>query len=212
MSKSFTIAFIDGTGNSNRPCSILLHASNMLLGGLIHHNQEIPDVKRLLVTPKVSMFAWGCTTVPVREMNNQERNRWIIESLPDYIETDFCMLVSTDGYPVNPLAWDPAFLDYDYVGSAWPLNEFCGGSFSLRSQFFLSRSKNLFQTHSPQDNEHESLFLCHRHKDLLIKQGIKFAPKHLASKFSTFKNPETDEDLSFGFNGWSSNRRLKWKL
>jgi hypothetical protein len=64
--------------------------------------------------------------------------------MPRVVRTDFNLIVQDHAFAVNPQAWDPLFLDYDYIGAP-----FCGlwgggpywrgpivgnGGFSLRSR------------------------------------------------------------------------------
>ena len=48
-------------------------------------------------------------------------NRAIVFDLRRYVDTDFCMLIHPDGFVVHPESWRPEFLDYDYIGSPWPM-------------------------------------------------------------------------------------------
>ena len=41
--------------------------------------------------------------------------------LGDYIDTDFAMIVHADGFVVHPESWRDEFLEYDYIGSPWPM-------------------------------------------------------------------------------------------
>ena len=61
----------------------------------------------------------------------------VLKGLAPYITTSHALLVQWDGYVINPLAWDAAFLDCDYIGAKWFWQpEGCrvgNGGFSLRS-------------------------------------------------------------------------------
>lgn len=74
----------------------------------------------------------------------EDINRLYLYRLPEVVRTDFNLLVQDHAFAVNPQAWDPTFLEYDYVGAP-----FCGlwgggpywrgpivgnGGFSLRSR------------------------------------------------------------------------------
>ena len=50
-----------------------------------------------------------------------EWNHAIVFDLRHFINTEFCMLIHPDGFLVNPESWKPEFLNYDYIGSPWPL-------------------------------------------------------------------------------------------
>jgi hypothetical protein len=51
-------------------------------------------------------------------------------------------VIQWDGYVVNAEAWDPAFLDCDYIGAKWywhdPGTRVGNGGFSLRSRKLLA--------------------------------------------------------------------------
>ena len=48
-------------------------------------------------------------------------NYKMLYELGDYIHTDFVMVVHADGFIVHPEMWQDEFLDYDYIGSPWPI-------------------------------------------------------------------------------------------
>ena len=37
--------------------------------------------------------------------------------MPRVVRTDFNLIVQDHAFAVNPQAWDPLFLDYDYIGA-----------------------------------------------------------------------------------------------
>ena len=43
--------------------------------------------------------------------------------LGDYIDTDYVLLIHYDGFVVHPEKWRDEFLNYDYIGSPWPVPE-----------------------------------------------------------------------------------------
>ena len=44
-------------------------------------------------------------------------SQFVLKSLLPHIATEHVLLVQWDGYVCNPDAWDPAFLDCDYIGA-----------------------------------------------------------------------------------------------
>lgn len=107
----------------------------------------------------------------------------MVKELVKYVDTDFVLCTQWDAYILNPEAWDEAFLEYDYIGAPWWFqdgNNVGNGGFSLRSKRFLQVCSEL-----PLRNFHpEDLILCRTYSNLLESKGIKFAPEHLAAKFS----------------------------
>ena len=46
-------------------------------------------------------------------------SNFVLKELLPFVETDHVLLVQWDGYAINPGAWDPAFLECDYLGAKW---------------------------------------------------------------------------------------------
>ena len=46
-----------------------------------------------------------------------------ILNLKDHTDNDFVMVIQDDGYIVNPELWDDEFLEYDYIGAPWPIED-----------------------------------------------------------------------------------------
>src|SRR5262249_12537684 len=43
----------------------------------------------------------------------------VLKHLRPYVDTPHALVIQWDGYVVNADAWDPAFLDCDYIGAKW---------------------------------------------------------------------------------------------
>ena len=127
-------------------------------------------------------------------------SRFVMRHLLDHIHGSHVLITQWDGFVTHPGAWNPAFLECDYIGAVWPeqpegMNVGNGG-FSLRSRRFLQagRDARIVQEH-PEDE-----VLCRQHRSLLEqKHGIRFAPTALARQFA-FEN-ETAAAPTFGFHG-----------
>lgn len=136
----------------------------------------------------------------------QEYSRFCIKKLNDYVDTEYCIIYHTDGFIINPHLWTDEFLQYDYIGAPWPLyfnwvdpNKRVGnGGFCLRSKKFLQEASKLNYIEGNEDYQ-----LCYVFDEVLKKNGIKFAPVELASKFSLEMNTELNDDINkvFGFHG-----------
>ena len=46
-------------------------------------------------------------------------SRFVLKSLLRHVDTPHVLVIQWDGYVVNPQAFDPAFLDCDYIGAKW---------------------------------------------------------------------------------------------
>ncbi|HYQ99026.1 MAG TPA: DUF5672 family protein, partial [Casimicrobiaceae bacterium] len=62
----------------------------------------------------------------------------MLKGLRPHVATPHALVIQWDGYVVNPEAWDPAFLDCDYIGAKWYWHgegmRVGNGGFSLRSR------------------------------------------------------------------------------
>ena len=135
-------------------------------------------------------------------------SEFVIKNLHKYIKTEFALIVQHDGYVVNALAWDNAFLNYDYIGASWWYaegNNVGNGGFSLRSKKLLEVAANLLSEKTAVECHPEDDVICRQNYDKLVKRGIKFAPIELAKKFSIEGWGTTDRvyDNQFGFHGGS---------
>ena len=55
---------------------------------------------------------------PLRSANAY--SRFVLNQLAPEIATPHCLIAQWDGFVIDAAAWDPAFLDLDYVGAPWP--------------------------------------------------------------------------------------------
>jgi len=167
----------------------------------------------------------------IPDMSWNGYNDFICNKLSNYIETDFCITIQTDGFITNPHLWSDNFFKYDYIGAPWPDDDVwidlqCektrnsyrendkkarigNGGFSLRSKKFLEESSK----YSSCMGYGEDTFLCNINYKEMIAKGIKFPPVELASNFSIenpikelgYSWPNSDDkfngNCSFGFHG-----------
>lgn len=141
-----------------------------------------------------------------------------IRDLSSYVDTDFVLIVQYDGFILNPSSWSPDFLQYDYIGAPWNINDlmvekfnipkkFLGqtlvvnGGFCLRSKRFLEISTRLYNEGKIPVTQPEDVALCVWHKDLFEKEGMKYAPIEIAKRFS-IEGKDWVFDRQFGFHGF----------
>ena len=157
----------------------------------------------------------------IDRMNNIDDYSYnMVYKLHEYIDTDFALIIQSDGYVINPNKWISDFLEYDYIGAPWgiPIDNFSmrdpfgniirvgNGGFSLRSKKLLSLPSRLnleWKSYYGYYNE-DGFFTCHN-RHLFEKEGCKFAPIEIASLFSQESEiPENQGIIPFGFHGkWS---------
>ena len=150
-------------------------------------------------------------------------NRFMLYQLGHHVETSHCLVVQADGYVLNPQQWDPAFLDYDYIGAAWPLKADAyidpfgqsqrvgNGGFSLRSRKLLTVpqrrnvpwevNKGDFYRHMDAGLYSEDGNICVHNRHIYSEEGCVFAPIEVAVRFSQETQlPETLGVTPFGFH------------
>ena len=162
----------------------------------------------------------GITVKLCPEITNIDMfNHMMVYDLAEYVDTDYILLVHYDGFVVNPTSWKDEFLDYDYIGSPWPLpdNEHhsyydsegnivrVGNSVSLRSKRLLEYpgKHNLEWRKTPNGDYNEDIFLCCMSKCEMEKDGLRFAPIEVARFFGREHTiPETTGMDPFIFHKW----------
>ena len=155
--------------------------------------------------------------------------------LHGYIKTKYALIVHADGFVVNPGSWDDAFLEYDYIGSPWPLPEndyayrdtdgnLCrvGNSVSIRSKRLMEYpAKNKVEWKSYyDDNFNEDVFICCYLKREMEESGIRIAPFELACRFGREHILPENEGLEpFVFHKWRGENAkypdfsgFRWKM
>lgn len=155
--------------------------------------------------------------IPIQNLNYIEYNKFMVKEYSKYINTQFVLHIQDDGFIINPDAWIDEFLEYDYIGALWPIGlhnptvtikDRCGnGGFTLRSKKFLDVSSE----HCPYNRHtNEDAIVSRIYRDLFLSYGIKYAPDHIAIKFSIEDDtiPEAEQQThkdrfslkSFGFH------------
>lgn len=122
----------------------------------------------------------------------------IIFELNNHIETEYALLIHSDGFVVNPDQWRDDFLNFDYIGSPFPIPTDnysyrdvygnivrVGNSVSIRSKRILELPTELKLPWEPFHGFYnEDGFLCCKNKHILEANGIKYAPIEAAKYFA----------------------------
>lgn len=153
-----------------------------------------------------------------RLCNVDDYSHFCVYRLGDYIDTEYALIVHHDGFVVNPQAWREEFLDYDYIGSPWPLPKDekrfrdaqgnivrVGNGVSLRSKKLLTYpGKAELKWEKTDSGDHnEDCFLCCKNKLLLESEGFRFAPLEIAVLFGREHIlPENEDVEPFLFHQW----------
>jgi tetratricopeptide (TPR) repeat protein len=128
----------------------------------------------------------GIDVVPIRRLESRDDySRFVLKELVPHVATSHVLLVQWDGYVVNPEAWDPAFLDCDFLGARWfwhaDGHDVGNGGFSLRSWRLLMA----LQDPRIELVEAEDTTIGRSFRDLLERDhGIRFGSAALADRFA----------------------------
>lgn len=150
--------------------------------------------------------------------NIDEYSHFCVYDLADYIDTQYALIVHHDGFVVNPSSWKKEFLDYDYVGSPWPLPKDdkrfrdevgnvvrVGNGVSLRSKLLMEypRKEKLLWEKTDSGDYNEDCFLCCKYRKRMEEAGIKYAPFEVAVYFGREHIlPENENIDPFLFHQW----------
>jgi len=163
------------------------------------------------------------TVIKIEKLNSVDAYSNFMLKLHHYINPEYLLVVQDDGFATNPELWTDEFLEYDYIGAVWPVDESWierqgakkfmvgqwnrvgNGGFSLRSRRFLELSAQLGDSCG---GIGEDVFLCVANGPFMKSKGVKFAPIELANRFSRENNlvnwqerVEHDPMSCFGFHG-----------
>ncbi|SDB35903.1 DUF5672 family protein [Butyrivibrio sp. INlla16] len=169
--------------------------------------------KKPFYLPKDIRFSYTSKLDDIDKFNYK-----MVYELRDHIKTDFVLIVHADGFVIHPENWDESFLNYDYIGSPWPLpkNDYAyrdsegnicrvGNSVSIRSKRLLDYPKehDLPWVKVYDGFYNEDIFLCCHCKNEMEKDGLKWADLETAVKFGReHPLPENKGVEPFVFHKW----------
>jgi hypothetical protein len=169
----------------------------------LHASMEQAQFGKVLLLshgPPPESVSAGITWRPIAPLQSRtDYSRFMLRDLADHIDTDHALCIQWDGFVLNGGAWEPRFLDYDYIGAVWPQfkdgHNVGNGGFSLRSRRLLRKCRDL-----PFDgSEAEDVCICRVSRALLEREGMRFAPEAVARRFSFERESPTGRE--FGFHG-----------
>lgn len=161
-------------------------ARTLLLTDALPAGVVLPDGVELVAIPRI--------------VSRDGYSQFVLKSLAPYVETAHVLLIQWDGYVVNADAWDPAFLDCDYLGAKWFWHDdgmrVGNGGFSLRSRRLLQALADPAITLIDVEDE----TICRHFRPRLERDhGIRFGSEALADRFSFEVSPPVGRP--FGFHG-----------
>lgn len=135
---------------------------------------------------------------------------FMLSQIYKYVNTKMMLVVQYDGYIIRPQFWNPAFLDYDYIGAPWEVWHqgimVGNGGFSLRSKALMQHVAE--HPIRPSVLTAEDYIICVDGQNELRAELFKFAPVELAARFSFERNMSFDITNTFGFHGYYALDRM----
>lgn len=192
-----------------------IHAMEYSMRGIDFGDVVLITHRRPLTLPKGIRYSHTSKLDDIDKFNYK-----MVYELGEHIHTDFALIVHADGFVVHPESWRAEFLDYDYIGSPWPLpeNDYAyrdsrgeivrvGNSVSIRSKRLLDfpgQANLAWEKMAEDDNYNEDTFLCCKYKNVIEEAGMRFAPIEVAKYFGhEHMIPEiVDVEAPFLFHKW----------
>src|SRR5882672_59830 len=143
----------------------------------------------------------GIDVAPIARLaSRDDYSRFVLKSLLPHVATAHVLLIQWDGYVVNPTAFDPAFLQCDYIVAKWFWFDdgmrVGNGGFSLRSRKLLEA----LQDERIELSEAEDITIGRAYRPLLEREfGIRYASEALADRFAF--EAAYPAGMPFGFHG-----------
>jgi hypothetical protein len=141
-----------------------------------------------------------CITIPTLKSSSDYSNI-VVKVLPEYIDTDFIIIIHYDGFILNGTEFSPTYFHYDYIGAPWISDSehmVGNGGFSWRSKKICDAIKEL--CHDGEVIEAEDIFICKtKRKELEKKYNCFFPSGDIALHFSYENSPPRFQ--TFGFHG-----------
>lgn len=143
----------------------------------------------------------GLDVQPIAPLASREDySRFVLKTLVRHVETPHVLLIQWDGYVVNAAAFEPAFLDCDYIGAKWywfdDAMRVGNGGFSLRSKRLL----DALQDPRIELVDAEDVTIGRSCRPLLESAyGIRFATEAMADRFAF--EAAYPAGMPFGFHG-----------
>jgi Flp pilus assembly protein TadD len=182
-------------------CVYYDHAANALRATLARCSFE-----RALFLSDRDCGVPGVEFVAIERIASREAySNFMIHRLHEYIHGSHALVIQYDGFVLNPGAWDPEFLRYDYIGPAVRFADGQAGGiggFSLRSRKLLAALRDDPQIRlydASKVNYPEDVAICYSFRKLLeTRHGIRFAPGEVADRFAAEAIAPTTR--TFGFH------------
>lgn len=172
--KTITCVLVDGV-DPNQSAKTLNYCASLC---------DFYDVK--LISFKKPDIKYDYSYIEIPKLDYKGYNEFIVKKLNNYIDSEYALVIQTDGFIVNLYAWKDEYLKYDYIGAPWFSNTLGdsrvgNGGFSLRSKRFIERCA---QDDIDMGHPAEDAIVCSLNKSKIENSGLKYAPIELAAFFS----------------------------
>lgn len=107
---NITLIGVDGVGNDFS-----------ILKALKYSRQFFPNAQVKFLTSGIhEKLDSNIQHVNIEPLNYDDFSKFCLTKLHEYVDTDYMINCHGDGFVTNPDAWTDDFLNYDYIGAAWP--------------------------------------------------------------------------------------------
>jgi hypothetical protein len=148
---------------------------------------------------------------PIPEIRGRDGNRteglvlyseFMLRESYRHIQTSHFLTVQHDGWVLHPDRWDPAWLEYDYIGPLYVQYPKVGsGGFSLRSRRIMELVSTMAPAYTPGRMWEDGVIsLDLRHA--LENKGCRFPAPEVAAQFAYGGNAHAYQSKPFGFHGF----------
>ncbi len=122
-------------------------------------------------------------------------NQFCLSDLHRYVHTSHSLTIQNDSRILTPQAWDPRWLDYDYIGAPWPPGH-TGTDYRVGNSGFCLRSQRLLAATAALPNDsivwrgevkptsRDDVITCLMYRAHLEALGFRFAPPDVAARFA----------------------------
>jgi hypothetical protein len=123
--------------------------------------------------------------------SSADYSNFVMHELHEHVSTEFVLIIQYDGFILNPSAWDPEFLQFDYIGAKMRVD----GGYIVGNGGFSLRSRKLL--HALRDDDQikrydahagpalEDIAICRTYRDILeSRHKIRFGSESAADGFA----------------------------
>lgn len=166
-------------------------SSQQLTRFALQKTMDCLDVKQIICFGH-SPFGLGETFIKINRFKSiMEYSEFLLKCMWPFLPEDgHSLIVHWDGFATNRALWTDDFLGVDYIGApwAWAPDSYCvgNGGFCLRSNALIKACSDVLVRRHPDVlfGHAEDVVICRLYRDYFEKQGLKFAGKELADRFS----------------------------